>query len=40
MLGDWFDPQEQAGADNADLMDELHRQQDSADALLLGRQTL
>ena len=39
MLGDWFDPQEQAGADNADLLDELHRQQDTADALLVGRQT-
>jgi len=39
MLGDWFDPQAQAGADNADLLDELHRQQDAADALLVGRQT-
>jgi dihydrofolate reductase len=39
MLGDWFDPQAQAGADNVELLDELHRQQSAADALLLGRQT-
>lgn len=39
MLDDWFDPQAQAGADNADLLDELHRQQEAADALLVGRQT-
>jgi dihydrofolate reductase len=39
MLGDWFDPQGQAGADNSDLLDELHRQDSEADALLVGRQT-
>ena len=39
MLGDWFDPQAQAGVDNSDLLDELHLQQDAADALLVGRQT-
>ena len=39
MRGDWFDPRAQAGADNTDLLDELHRQQDAADTLLLGRQT-
>ena len=26
MLGDWFDPQGQAGMDNTDLLEELHRQ--------------
>lgn len=25
LLGDWFDPQGQAGADNSDLLEELHR---------------
>ena len=39
MLGDWFDPRAQAGVDNLDLLDELHRQQDAADSLLLGRET-
>ncbi len=39
MLGDWFDPQGQAGVDMADLMEENHRQDRLADALLLGRQT-
>ncbi|WP_244276861.1 dihydrofolate reductase family protein [Geodermatophilus obscurus] len=39
MLDDWFDPQGQAGEDNSDLMEELHRQDSRADALLLGRQT-
>lgn len=39
MLGDWFDPQDQAGVDNSDLLDELHRQSSAADGLLLGRQT-
>lgn len=39
MLGNWFDPTEQAGGDNADLLEESHRQGSRADALLLGRQT-
>ena len=39
MLGDWFDPQRQAGVDNADLLDELLRQDRDADALVLGRRT-
>ena len=39
MLGDWFDPQGQAGVDNADLLEELHRQDSSADGFLVGRQT-
>jgi dihydrofolate reductase len=36
MLGDWFDPQ---GQDSADLLEELHRQDERADAFLTGRQT-
>jgi dihydrofolate reductase len=39
MLGDWFDPQGQAGVDNSDLLEELHRQDREADGLLVGRQT-
>jgi dihydrofolate reductase len=39
MLGDWFDPQGQAGVDNSDLLAELHRQDSSADAFLTGRRT-
>jgi dihydrofolate reductase len=39
MLGDWFDPQGQAGVDNSDLHEELHHQSSTADGLLLGRQT-
>ena len=39
MLGDWFDPRGQAGVDNADLLEELHRQDSTADAFLTGRQT-
>lgn len=39
MLGDWFDPQAQAGQDNSDLVDELHRQDSKADGFLAGRQT-
>jgi dihydrofolate reductase len=39
MLGDWFDPQNQAGADSSDLLEELHRQDREADALLVGRRT-
>lgn len=39
MLGDWFDPQGQAGVDNSDLLDELHRQDAGADGFLAGRRT-
>ncbi len=39
MLGDWFDPQGQADVDNSDLLEELHRQDSTADAFLTGRQT-
>ncbi|MEW2449561.1 dihydrofolate reductase family protein [Streptomyces parvulus] len=37
MLTDWFDPQAQA--DMADVLEESHRQDDNADALLVGRRT-
>jgi dihydrofolate reductase len=39
MLGDWFNPQGQAGVDNSDLLEELHRQDKQADGFLVGRQT-
>jgi dihydrofolate reductase len=39
MLGDWFDPQGQGGADSADLLDELHRQAGETEAMVLGRRT-
>jgi dihydrofolate reductase len=39
MLGDWFDPQGQGGADATDLLEELHGQDREADGLLVGRQT-
>ena len=39
MLGDWFDPQDQGDVDRSDLLEELHRQGDEADAFLVGRQT-
>jgi dihydrofolate reductase len=39
MLGDWFDPQGQAEADNSDLIAELHRQDSEADGFLAGRRT-
>lgn len=38
-LGDWFDPQEQAGTDNSELLAELRRQDSAADAFLVGRRT-
>jgi dihydrofolate reductase len=38
-LGDWFDPQGQAGVDNSDLLEELHRQDSTADGFLVGRRT-
>jgi dihydrofolate reductase len=37
MLGDWFDAQGQG--DSSDLLEELHRQDRAADALLVGRRT-
>jgi dihydrofolate reductase len=39
MLGDWFDPQGQADVDSSDLLAELHRQDSTSDAFLVGRQT-
>ena len=39
MLGDWFNPQGQAGQDNSDLLEEVHRQDSQADGLLAGRRT-
>jgi len=39
MLDDWFAPQGQAGVDNSDLMEELHRQDSRADGFLVGRRT-
>jgi dihydrofolate reductase len=39
MLGDWFDPQGQAGQDNSDLLEEMHRQDSRADGFLTGRRT-
>ncbi len=39
MLGDWFDPQGQAGVDNSDLLDQLHREDEQSDGLLVGRRT-
>ena len=39
MLGGWFNPQGQAGADASDLLEELHRQDRDADGLLVGRRT-
>lgn len=39
MLGDWFDPPGQAEVENSDVLEELHRQDSTADALVLGRRT-
>jgi dihydrofolate reductase len=39
MLGDWFDPQGQADVDSSDMLAELHRQDNTSDAFLVGRQT-
>jgi dihydrofolate reductase len=39
MLGNWFDPQGQGDTDNADLLEELHRQDWEADGFLVGRRT-
>jgi dihydrofolate reductase len=38
-LGDWFDPQEGAEQGNSDQVAESRRQDERADALLLGRRT-
>ena len=40
MLGDWFDPQGQAEVDSSDLIEEIHRQDERARALLVGRRTV
>jgi dihydrofolate reductase len=37
MLGDWFDPQRQA--DQADLIEEVHRQDSRSDGFITGRHT-
>lgn len=39
LLGNWFDPQAQAGVDYSDLLGELHRQDSEADGFLVGRRT-
>ena len=39
MLTDWFDPQGQGEVDMSDVLEESHRQDSRADALLLGRRT-
>ncbi|MFD4261330.1 dihydrofolate reductase family protein [Streptomyces sp. NPDC058534] len=39
MLTDWFDPQADGDADMTDVLEESHRQDSRADALLVGRQT-
>jgi dihydrofolate reductase len=39
MLGDWFDPQGRPDVDNSDLLEELHRQDSTADGFLVGRRT-
>ncbi|MGJ9421853.1 dihydrofolate reductase family protein [Aeromicrobium sp. CF3.5] len=39
MLGSWFDPQAMATDDNSDMVEENHRQDAAADALVCGRRT-
>ncbi|WP_328535292.1 dihydrofolate reductase family protein [Streptomyces sp. NBC_00344] len=39
MITDWFDPKGQASADMSDVLEESHRQDSRADALLVGRRT-
>jgi dihydrofolate reductase len=39
MLGDWFDPQGQADVDQSDLLEEVRRQDSTADGFLVGRRT-
>lgn len=39
MLGEWFDPQAQGSSDLSDVLEESHRQDRRADALLVGRKT-
>lgn len=39
LLGDWFTPQPRPGVDLSDHLEELHRQDQESDAMLLGRRT-
>ncbi|WP_406138447.1 dihydrofolate reductase family protein [Streptomyces sp. NBC_01089] len=39
MLTDWFDPQAAGAPDMSDVLEESHRQDSRADALLVGRRT-
>lgn len=39
MLGNWFDAQGQGDVDQADLLEELHRESEQSDGLLVGRRT-
>lgn len=39
MLGDWFEPQGSDEVDTSDLISEVHRQDQRADALVVGRRT-
>jgi dihydrofolate reductase len=39
MIDDWFDPETHASEDNADVLEEIRRQDSDADGLLVGRQT-
>jgi dihydrofolate reductase len=39
LLGDWFQPQGQADTDQSDLIEELRRQDSTADAFITGRRT-
>ena len=39
MLQDWFDPEGQGGIDMSDVNQEIRRQSNDADAVLLGRKT-
>lgn len=39
LLGNWFDPEAQGAVDNSDLLQELRRQDSTADGFLVGRKT-
>lgn len=39
MLGDWFNAQGQGDDGNADMVEQLHRESEESDAILLGRRT-
>ena len=39
LLGDWFSPQGQDGADTSDQMEQMNREGQASDAFLVGRQT-